>query len=54
MSERETGRENETSAERLKTSVKDAIGKLTGVSRNEAEGRRRDRAPPATAKPRGR
>jgi|GEM_PF-2806649 len=34
---------NSTSAEHLKASVKEALGKLTGDSRVEAEGRRQKR-----------
>lgn len=43
-----------TSAEHLKGSVKEAIGKLTGNDRVEAEGRRQKRAaaPPKADKPR--
>ncbi|WP_244536772.1 CsbD family protein [Methylobacterium brachiatum] len=42
------------SAERVKASVKEAIGKLTGDARVEAEGRRQKQAarPPKPAKPR--
>jgi len=42
------------SADRLKASVKEAIGKLTGDARVEAEGRRQKQAarPPKPAKPR--
>ncbi|GAB6845809.1 uncharacterized protein YjbJ (UPF0337 family) [Methylorubrum rhodinum] len=45
---------NSTSAEHLKGSVKEAIGKLTGNDRVEAEGRRQKRAarPPNADKPR--
>ncbi len=43
-----------TSTEALKGSVKEAIGKLTGNDRVEAEGRRqkREAAPPKGHKPR--
>lgn len=43
-----------TSREHLKGSVKEAIGKLTGDSRIEAEGQRQKRTapPPRAAKPR--
>ncbi|MGX7705524.1 CsbD family protein [Methylobacterium sp. Gmos1] len=42
-----TGDRNSTSAEHLKGSVKEALGKLTGDVRVEAEGRRQKReAPP--------
>lgn len=56
MSERKTERENAPSAEDLKASVRDAIGKLTGRRRNEPEGRHRTREaePPEVADPRGR
>jgi uncharacterized protein YjbJ (UPF0337 family) len=38
-----TGDTNSTSAEHLKGSVKEALGKLTGDARIEAEGRRQKR-----------
>ena len=37
------GRDDRASAERLKGSVKEAIGKLTGDARTESEGRRQKR-----------
>ena len=39
---------NSTSADHLKASVTEAIGKLTGESRVEAEGRRKKRGTRAT------
>jgi hypothetical protein len=53
---------NSTAADHLKASVTEAIGKLTGESRVEAEGRRKKRgvrkagaggAPPGRSKPTG-
>lgn len=44
---------NKTSADHLKGSVKEALGKLTGDVRIEAEGRRQKRSasPPKASKP---
>ncbi|MCJ2085381.1 CsbD family protein [Methylobacterium sp. E-005] len=42
---------NSTSTEHLKASVKEALGKLTGDTRIEAEGRRQKRAARATGVP---